>query len=275
MKSHRLLLTLLALALLALAIVFGVIYLRLQQPRPRGAADQRAEALARSIEIATGADHLSSVAALRFHFGPADRRHLYDLHRRLAEVRYQDAEQPMRVQFSLRDLHGRAWRAGRRLENTEDIRTAVRAAYRAFTNDYFWLLPFTQLRAPGAQREFIGQRALAIHYPSGGVTPGDSYLIVTDEKGLPQRWQMWVSAIRAPGMEFRLSQWRTVHGLRFCTSYEGAGRQVQLDEIEIFDRFPAVGQVDPFESLLSEKGVTRLWTTGRLADGASSTQNQD
>jgi hypothetical protein len=64
---------------------------------------------------------------------------------------------------------------------------------------------------PGTTREVVveedGREALLVHYSSGGVTPGDSYLWELNADGLPVAWRMWVNIIPVGGLRFTWEDW--------------------------------------------------------------------
>lgn len=84
-------------------------------------------------------------------------------------------------------------------------------AWSQFANDSFWLCAPMKAFDPGTRREIAtnkaGQEGLLVHYASGGVTPGDSYLWLLDEDGRPLAWQMWTSIIPIGGLQFSWEDW--------------------------------------------------------------------
>lgn len=240
-------LTLLGLLLAATLIVGAVVYFASRREPPRGVPGAPAEALLQKIERATAQDRLAASAALAFEFPLAGRRHFRDLRRRLVEVEYARGEDGYRVQYSEIDGRRRAWRNGQALAGAE-LDAEFHAARAYHTNDFFWLSPYSQLRAPGAVREAVAERSLLVHYASGGETPGDRYLIITDAAGQPERIQMWVSVIPIPGAEFRVERWETTAtGARFATLYSSAARNVELTNVRAYAAYPEPGVRDRFE----------------------------
>ena len=82
---------------------------------------------------------------------------------------------------------------------------SIEQAVAHFNNDSFWLIAPNKAFDPGTERRIVllenGKKALLVSYSSGGNTPGDSYLWLLDETGLPNAFRMWVSVIPIGGLE--------------------------------------------------------------------------
>jgi hypothetical protein len=214
-----------ALALLLLALVgCGVVYFALRHPRPTGAPGPEADALAHAIENAVDTHAFARTGAIRWTWRQ-QRRHLWDRTRNLARVRWGRHE----VLLDVNRQAGRAFTDGQELTD-ERAKRLVRKAYKAFINDSFWLNPLPKLFDPGVTR-FVarheGADALLVHYSSGGVTPGDSYLWILDENRRPRAWRMWVSVLPIPGVEMTWEGWtRLPTGAWISTSHRFRGREV-------------------------------------------------
>ena len=99
----------------------------------------------------------------------------------------------------------------------------IKTATDYFNNDSFWLVaPFKVLDA-GVERSVVkhmGKDALLITYTSGGSTPGDSYLWILDENGVPTSYKMWVDIIPIGGAEATWNDWTTTStGIRLPTKH--------------------------------------------------------
>ena len=106
-------------------------------------------------------------------------------------------------------------------ESTQDL---VQQATRFFNNDSFWLIAPYKVFDQGAERRLVTYNekdALLITYTSGGTTPGDSYLWILDETGLPTSYKMWVSIIPIGGLEATWSNWTTADsGIKLPTEHK-------------------------------------------------------
>ena len=239
--------------LLAITFVFmvaGITLCSLSRPLPQGKAGEKAEALTAKIESAINKDAWDRTAAVSFVFTKRGNRHFRDKRRDLVEVIW--GEDPVyRVIYSnkQRDRY-LAWADGKPLKGEEAAR-AMQTAYKHHTNDYFWLNPYSMLRAPGTVRKFVGEEALLLTFQSGGVTPGDSYLIITDQNGLPQRRQMWVQIIPIKGIEWRCTGWTTTEtGARINLKNEGTLLNIGLSEVVSYPEYPTAKEKDRFSKLL-------------------------
>ncbi|MBR30308.1 MAG: hypothetical protein CMN77_03280 [Spirochaetaceae bacterium] len=238
-----------------------------------GPAAERKTAL---VEDFTGLKAWKETDAISFRFNPAHRKHLFDRNRRLVRVQFLNNESSddksaspnpdgnegkasesgtlqsngeVTVLLQLDSKKGLVFENGKELSGS-DKGAWLQKAYEAHINDLFWLNPFSALRAPGAVRRLTDDQGLLITYETGGVTPGDSYLIYADARGKPQRWLLWTQAIPARGIEFTFEDWKEFeNGLRISQKRASFLRNVELDEIEIYPDFPGQ-RPDPFAPLL-------------------------
>ncbi|MCB1175633.1 MAG: hypothetical protein KDK39_18810 [Leptospiraceae bacterium] len=235
--------------LFLLAAVSTITLCSLGQALPDGRAGEKAEALADRIENAINKDAWDKTAAVSFVFSKRNNRHFRDKKRDLVEVEW--GEDPVyKVQYSNQDRSKfLAWQGTDRLEG-QDAADLLDQAVKYHTNDYFWLNPYSMLRAPGTVRKLVGEQALLLTFQSGGVTPGDSYLIITDENGLPRRWQMWVSIIPIDGIEWQCTEWVTSDtGAKLNLQNVGSLATIGLDQVRTWSAYPGKNE-DRFAELL-------------------------
>ena len=87
----------------------------------------------------------------------------------------------------------------------------IQKAVKMFNNDSFWLVAPYKVFDQGTKRSVVnlenGDKALLVTYTSGGSTPGDSYLWLLDENGLPYAFKMWVKIIPVGGIEASWDNW--------------------------------------------------------------------
>ncbi len=207
------------LALMLLIVVgFGVIYLLFNKPLPEGEEGQKAEALAAKMQEAIGLEAWEHTRYVEWTF-KGMHHYVWDKQRHLVQVSWGDH----RVLLNPNTNEGIVYTSGQRVEAPD----LVRKASQFFTNDAFWLNAPAQM---AGNREVKLEavtlenqdEALLITYLSGGDTPGDSYLWILDEGGLPKAWQLWVKIIPIGGLEFSWDEWVELpSGAMIATQKEG------------------------------------------------------
>ena len=75
-----------------------------------------------------------------------------------------------------------------------------------------------------------------------GVTPGDRYLWVLDEQGLPTAWQMWVRILKIDGLEATWEDWVTLPaGAKISTRHRILGLPlVRITDLVAAERYEAL-----------------------------------
>lgn len=194
-------------------------YLLLSEPLPAGKPGPAADQLAQKMMDAVGADNLSKSNILAWTF--KDSHHfVWDRERNLVEVKWGDN----RVLLNLDQ-----WEKGKAYENGREVGEGQLdkkrgKAWEIFVNDSFWFIAPTKAFDEGVQRSVTkdedGNDALLLTYSSGGVTPGDSYLWILDESGLPKAFKMWVSIIPIGGLKATWEEWEKLGtGLKVATEH--------------------------------------------------------
>ncbi len=241
----KILLIIASLILISLLVAVFAFFILGQRDLPQGVGGSEAEALTRRIEQAVGLDSWKKTAAISFDFSRSGSRHFCDLKRGYWKVEWSKGGDSYRL-LSDRFASFVAYK-GQELITGEPARQSYFAAWKKHINDLFWFNPFVQLRSPGAERLYVGQQALLVTYHSGGVTPGDSYLIITDEKGLPQRWQIWASILPLKGLEFTFEDWRQSQtGAWLSLVHKGPLLSVNIEQVQTYPDYPIAGEVDHF-----------------------------
>ena len=169
----------------------------------------QADSLAqKKIMNATAFDKWQETAIVSWTF--ADRnKHIWDRERKYSRVEWSKTV----VILDHTTKKGKAWKDGEPVEGKE-LAKLIEEAWNSWANDSFWLNPFEKLYDEGTERAYVktedGNDALLITYTSGGNTPGDSYLWITDDAGLPIAVKMWVSIIPIKGINFSWEDWQTL-----------------------------------------------------------------
>ena len=228
LRIVRWVLGLVAVVVLALVIAGALAH----EPRPEGIANAEAETLAASFERMANVEAWERTGAVRFGFG-GTHQHLWDRERGYARVRWEDAV----VLLHAGRAEGRAYRGGREVHG-EEARELLDDAHARFINDTFWLNPLAKLRDEGVSLSTAtlddGTHALLVSYSSGGLTPGDAYLWIPDDTGVPRAWRMWVSILPIGGLEVSWERWVTLEtGARIATRHVGPlGLSFELTDVE-------------------------------------------
>ena len=128
-----------------------------------------------------------------------------------------------RVLLRTYNYTGLAWQNGRPLEGKAK-QEALHDAWAYFCNDSYWLCAPNKVFDKGTVRAIVNHeeygKSLLVTHKSGGVTPGDAYLWILDENGLPLKYKMWVSIIPIGGVEATWEGWETIAtGAKIATQH--------------------------------------------------------
>jgi hypothetical protein len=221
------------------------------EPRPEGTEGPAAEALARRMEEAVDLEAWARTGAVRWTFA-GRHEHLWDRDRSVARVRWGEGVEAL---IHVGTGRGRAYRGGREVGGAE-ARAILEEARAKWINDSFWLHPIAKLRDEGVTRARVvledGTEALLVRYASGGLTPGDAYLWIPGEDGLPREWRMWVSILPIGGVSTTWEGWETLAtGAKISTRHEGPlGLTLELTDVAGAETLAALtGGADPFAPL--------------------------
>lgn len=234
--------------LIMAAVVAGFI---LNEPLPKGKEGPEADALAQKMLTAIDKAAWDSTGVVQWTF--ADRHHfLWDRTRDFIEVEWGAKS----VLLNTQTLEGRAWKNEVELMG-EDKEVVLKQAWSLFCNDSFWLNAPAKVFDPGTRRSLVatdgGQNALLITYTSGGVTPGDSYLWILDDNGLPIKWKMWVKILPIGGLAASWEDWVTLpSGAKLASTHKNSGLTLKITNIEGAVKLEDLRADDPFVSLVNE-----------------------
>lgn len=195
---------LIIISLLLAGLLIGFIILN--EPKPDGTAGVEAEKLADKMLKAVNYESWSQLGAVKWTFR-GEHHYLWDKRRNLVEVQWDT----YRVLLAPDTRSGQAYHNGQRVQGDES-KHLLNTAWEYFANDSFWLAAPFKVRDPGTERKLVSTEqgdALLVTYHTGGVTPGDCYLWILDEQGLPGSWKMWVDIIPIGGMEFSWESWKS------------------------------------------------------------------
>lgn len=225
----------------------------LDEPRPSGEPGAAAEALAREMVAAVDGESWERTGAVRWSFR-GERHHLWDRRRQLARIAWDEVE----AFVDLTTREGVAFRDGERVGG-EEGEELVDEAWKAWINDSFWLNPVVKIFDQGTTRSLVeveNGRGLLVEYASGGATPGDAYLWIVGDDGLPRAWKMWTSNLPLGGVEASWEGWKTLAtGARVSTRHALAIGELEMVDVEAA---PTLAELvegeDPFHLLFGVPG---------------------
>ncbi|GJM32027.1 MAG: hypothetical protein DHS20C18_10280 [Saprospiraceae bacterium] len=237
-------------------IVLGILVLglvaagwMLNKPIPEGKPGPEAEVLAQKMLNAIQKEEWDSTGAIQWTFKSLH-TFLWDRQENLVQVEWGETKVLLRIW----DQSGRAWKADVELEG-EDLKKALEKAWSYFCNDSFWLNAPAKVMDQGTKRSIVdldnGQKGLMVQYTQGGVTPGDTYLWILDEQGLPQSWQMWTSIIPIGGVELSWESWTSLPtGAKIAQLHKGKLFDLDISNLNAATSVEELGLTeDPFASI--------------------------
>ena len=178
-----------------------------------------------------------------------ERSHVWDRWYNLAEIRFDEH----RILLNLNTLQGRAWHLEEQLAG-EEKRIVLQRAWEYWCNDSFWFNPIIKLRDEGTVRKVVDLgdegMGLLVTFAEGGVTPGDSYLWILDDDGLPVAWRIWVSSLPVKGLRLTWENWIDIGGAKIAQSHRFGPIEIKLSDIGSGDNHSDLGlEKDPFTDL--------------------------
>ena len=191
-------------ALIIVGVIAGFIA---NEPMPtQRKAGTAADELARKMETAVNKAAWDQTRFVSWKF-ISGTSYLWDKDRKAVVVEWGDNK----VLLYTPDRTGLAYVGGQLVTDIATRQKLLDKAWSQFANDSFWLCAPMKAFDPGTRREIAtnnaGEEGLLVHYTSGGVTPGDSYLWLLDDSGKPKAWQMWVNIIPVGGLQFSWEDW--------------------------------------------------------------------
>lgn len=206
---------------IGIAIIITAIFLIafiLNKPIPQGKEGIEAELLADKMLAAINKPAFDSLEFIAWDY---PRGHSFQWNKKQNYVIVSWDEN--RVELFPDTMKGNAFIKGEKISD-EASDPLIQKAWSLFANDSFWLIAPFKIRDNGTIRSLVKTEqgdALLVTYTTGGVTPGDSYLWILDEEGLPIAWQMWVKIIPIGGLSFSWESWINPKNVQFSTLHKG------------------------------------------------------
>jgi len=216
----------------ALIAVGFILYLVNNESLPTGQSGSEADALAQKVLTAINKPAWDSTGAVMWTF--ADRHSfIWDKKRHMTQVKWEDKS----ALIDLHEVKGIAYENGVAVADQQKNDELVKTAWSYWANDSFWLNAPAKVFDGGTSRSIVeledGSKGLKITYSSGGVTPGDSYLWVLDEKGLPKSYKMWVKIIPMGGVEATWENWEPLStGALISRSHKLGPMEIKLTNVK-------------------------------------------
>lgn len=194
--------------LVILTGAFGIIYFAKNEKLPKGDSPEKADEMANKMLVALNKPAWDSTNLVSWTFAGS---HKYVWDKKNEKVSIQWGE-------NLVFLNLKEWNKGKALIKNEQIKDkkldVLRGkAYAMFCNDSYWFIAPYKVFDNGVSRKIVKienqKDALLVTYSAGGVTPGDSYLWVLDEKYRPLYFKMWVKILPIGGIKGTWENWIT------------------------------------------------------------------
>jgi hypothetical protein len=193
--------------LVLLIILFAFAYFKYNEPLPEGVSGTEADALATKMLKAVNHEAYKNTRYLSWTF-PGGHHYTWDKDQHQVEVSWSDVD----VNLNLKQPSTSIVKVNDQIISSEKTSSYIEKALSYFHNDSFWLIAPHKVFDQGVTRSIVtlenNEKALLVAYTSGGTTPGDSYLWLLDENGLPKGYKMWVSIIPIGGLYATWEDWK-------------------------------------------------------------------
>ncbi|MEM6736373.1 MAG: hypothetical protein AAGC64_09895 [Bacteroidota bacterium] len=204
--------------LLIIVVVGFLAYLIVNEPRPTGTQGDQAEMLADEMLNSLNKKAYDSIEHIEFTFLGL---HSFQWNKKANSVivSWDDHEVYL-------DLN----------QKPEDYTMQEFKAYQYFVNDSFWLVAPFKVRDHGVVRSFVNLeegRGLLVTYTIGGITPGDSYLWIVDDMGLPTAWKLWTSNVPVGGLKFTWDNWIRLQDVSFSTLHRSMILDLDITNLKV------------------------------------------
>lgn len=230
-----------------LAIVFFIYNKKL----PTGIEGQKAELLTQKLLDFIQYENWERTNIVSFTFRDSH-HHIWDKKRHYAQTSWEN----YKAIFDVNSKEGKVWKDNQLISDQKLSKELINKAWGYFLNDSFWLNPIAKLHDPGVKRTSLdmeeGKKGLLASYQSGGITPGDAYLWILDEKDQPIAWRMWVDIIPIGGLETSWEDWnitKTGAKIAYTHRLEIGGLNISISNVKTGFDWTSFGSPDPFYDL--------------------------
>lgn len=215
MKAIKILLYIVA----VIAFLLLGAYFFLNEKLPVGENPAKADELAKKMQIALNKTAWDSTNVISWKY-KGGHEHIWYKKNEMILVTWGENK----VFLNLKEWNkGKAYKKDKEITDAE-LEVLRGQAWKFFCNDSFWLIAPFKVFDEGTTRKIVktdNSEALLVTYTSGGVTPGDSYLWLLDESGVPQKYKMWVKIMPIGGVEATWEKWtKTKTGVNIATQHK-------------------------------------------------------
>jgi len=235
------------LSLLGLLVIGLVIaYFVLSESKPEGKSGPAADALANEMLAALNKPAWDTLRYISWDFAGRN-QYAWNKEKEIAIIKFGGKEAVM----DLKSMQGNVKEGGTMLTGEAKDR-ALGDAWANWCNDSFWLYAHYKAFDPGVTRSIVdvedGKKGLMLSYDSGGVTPGDSYLWILNEKNIPEAWKMWVKIIPIGGVHTTWENWKTLPGGAMIAQNHKMVMDVTINDLKAGQTLSDIGYSDdPFK----------------------------
>lgn len=247
----------LGILMLLLVVGVGVMWVMLSHALPKGTPGPKADALAKAMQQASNQDAWDKTGAVTWHFGGRN-VHLWDRKRSLSRVQWGIHE----VLFPIGAPTTGIAKVNGKIVTNKTVRTKLlKKGYAFWCNDSFWLNPVDKLFDKGVVRKLVvkdGKEHLLAEFASGGVTPGDKYLYLLDDKKMMTAWYMYVRILPIKGLAASFAGWTTLStGAKVSTRHSIGPMTLKLTNVKGAATLAGLVKPDPFALLFAGKQPKR------------------
>jgi len=191
-------------------LAVGFIFFFKNEPLPQAIPSKEADVLANKMLGALGYDAYKNTRYLEWSFRNGDHHYLWDKTMGFVDVSWDETV----VNINLTTIDkSKVFQEGKSIDGVEK-KDIVKKALNYFYNDSFWLVGPFKVFDEGTSRALVitkeGKERLLVTYTKGGDTPGDSYLWLLDESGIPESFKMWAQILPLKGQEASWEGWHSM-----------------------------------------------------------------
>ncbi len=218
--------------MLVLLVGSAVLYLVFDEELPQGEQSPVADSLAKKMLEAVKHESYKSTRFLEWTF--SGHHYVWDKQRHVVDVSWEDHQVNLHTKAP---YESNVWVNGEIIKDSVSHAEIVNQATKYFNNDSFWLVAPHKVFDPGTERRLVtldsGKQALLVTYTSGGTTPGDSYLWLLEDSGLPGAWKMWVDILPIGGLKTTWESWElTESGTLLPTRHQLLFLEFKIEDVK-------------------------------------------